>query len=550
MSGKRAALETRDDKYLMRAETQSMIAKTLVAAILAAAGTLFVLLPTSPLNMPSTFPDSGVFLYAGSHILNGEIPYRDVWDHKPPVIFFLDAFGLEIANGSRWGVWLLEALSLSLSVLIGFRLMRDAFGFTPAIASSFLWLLSLVFVIEGGNLTEEYALPLQFGCLWLAYDAEKRGAFAWRSYLIGLLSGLAFFTKQTTIGIGIAFGIYIVLRRLTFHQGPSLLTNLALLFLGGLTAAIPFLAFFVAHNAAVYFWDAAFAYNFFYSGRSELLRSVMNAVLAAFQALSRTGFTTLALLGWGTGLGYLVLYRKTIDKGISFLMSLALIDLPIELLMVSVSGKQYDHYYMTLLPVFAILTGFLAYLLVKGLAHSIPSTRTANLGISLIVLFSFAITEIQPIRDYKALALSLRQVKSEQVVNYIKAHTSDKDYVLMWGAATTVNFFAHRSAPTRFVYQIPLYTEGYANRELIEEFLGDIVRNKPSLIIDTWGKGIGTNNFGITSPQIEKSLEFIQSNYREIDRIGDWVVYGYTRADAFAQVGKLTVRKISSSEKT
>jgi hypothetical protein len=397
----------------------------------------------------------------------------------------------------------------------------------------------LVFVIEGGNLTEEYALPLQFSCFWLAYDAEKRNAFTWRSYLIGLLCGLAFFTKQTTIGIGIAFVLYIALRRWVFNPGPSLLTNLAFLFLGGVTATIPIVIFFAAHNAGFYFWDAAFVYNFFYSGRSELLRSVMNAMLAAFQALSRTGLTTFALLGWGTGLGYVVLNRKTLEKDISFLVSLALIDLPVELLMVSVSGKQYDHYYMTLLPVFAMLTGFLAYILVKGLAHAVPSTRTANLAISFIVLFSFASTEVQPIRDYKGLALSLRQVKSDEVVNYIKEHTSDKDYVLMWGAQTAVNFFAHRSAPTRFVYQIPLYTEGYTNKELVEEFLGDIVRNKPSLIIDTLGKGIVTNNFGITSPQIEKSLEFIQANYRAIDRIGPWVVYGYARADAFAPDEKL-----------
>ncbi len=513
----------------MKTKTLPVFAKAILLATFVATSTLFVLFPSSPLNMPSTYRDSGVFLYVGSHILKGEIPYRDIWDHKPPVIFFLYATGLAIANGSRWGVWLLEALSLSLATLIGFRLMRDAFGFTSAIAGSFLWLLSLVFVIEGGNLTEEYALPLQFGCFYLAYDAEKHGAYSWRSYLIGLLCGLAFFTKQTTIGIGIALVFYITLKGVVFRQRQNLITNLSFLFLGGLTAALPFVAFFVAHNAAYYFWDAAFVYNFFYSNRTELLRSTISAILAGFQALSRTGLTTFALFGWGTGLCYTILNRRTLDRSVVFLVSIALIDLPIELLMVSISGEQYGHYYITLLPVFAILTCFFAYTLITGLAHITPSTRTANLAISFFVLFSFASIQTQPIRDYRALTFSLKKVNSSDVVDYIKEHSNDTDYVLMWGAETAVNFFAHRSSPTRFVYQYPLYTVGYTNKEMVEEFLGDIVRNKPSLIIDTQGKGIVTNNFGITSSQINQSFQFIESNYREIDRIGSWVVYGFMR---------------------
>ncbi len=47
--------------------------------------------------------DSGVFLYAGWQILDGQIPYLDVWDHKPPGILYIDALGLLIGGGSRLG---------------------------------------------------------------------------------------------------------------------------------------------------------------------------------------------------------------------------------------------------------------------------------------------------------------------------------------------------------------------------------------------------------------------------------------------------------------
>ncbi len=57
-------------------------------------------------------------------MLNGEIPYLDVWDHKPPVILLINALGLPIGGGSRWGVWLVELGLLFLAALLGFKLIK------------------------------------------------------------------------------------------------------------------------------------------------------------------------------------------------------------------------------------------------------------------------------------------------------------------------------------------------------------------------------------------------------------------------------------------
>src|SRR6266508_2330841 len=72
--------------------------------------------------------DSSVFLYIGEQILAGQLPYRDIWDHKGPVIYYLNALGLYLAGGSRWGVWALEFLSLFAAAKLGFILMRESFG--------------------------------------------------------------------------------------------------------------------------------------------------------------------------------------------------------------------------------------------------------------------------------------------------------------------------------------------------------------------------------------------------------------------------------------
>jgi hypothetical protein len=81
--------------------------------------TTLVMLPENPANMAWPSRDSGVFLYAGWRILSGELPYRDIWDHKPPLIYYLNALGLVVSGGSRWGVWCIEFILLFTAALLG-----------------------------------------------------------------------------------------------------------------------------------------------------------------------------------------------------------------------------------------------------------------------------------------------------------------------------------------------------------------------------------------------------------------------------------------------
>src|SRR3954449_2554783 len=90
------------------------------------------LIPDSPPFRVVPGRDSGVFLYVASTILGGGIPYRDVWDHKPPAIYYLDALGL-LCGRSIWGVWLIQVLCVCSAVALGYSLMRGAVGNVPAL---------------------------------------------------------------------------------------------------------------------------------------------------------------------------------------------------------------------------------------------------------------------------------------------------------------------------------------------------------------------------------------------------------------------------------
>ena len=52
--------------------------------------------------------DKEIFTYTGWAISKGLVPYRDFFDHKPPLIFFIYFTGLRL--GGPWGLWILNTL--------------------------------------------------------------------------------------------------------------------------------------------------------------------------------------------------------------------------------------------------------------------------------------------------------------------------------------------------------------------------------------------------------------------------------------------------------
>ncbi|MBI5963189.1 MAG: glycosyltransferase family 39 protein [Chloroflexi bacterium] len=485
-------------------------------------GALCVLLPASPLNLPLPYKDSGVFLYMGWRILNGGLPYRDIWDHKPPVIFYINALGLFITNNSRWGVWLLELSSLFFAALIGFQLIKKAFGIFPAIFSLLLWLLSLVPILQGGNFTTEYTLPLQFFALWLVYDSDQPDG--WRFFLIGLTGAIAFFTKQTAVGIWIAIAISLLLRKLTLAQIRQWFRELSLISFGGLTVFIIILIFFGAQGAFPQFWSAAFKYNYFYSSLDEYdMASRLSSATSGLRPLTRAGLLQFSIIGYAIAIGHLLFNKKLTDKFRSLLL-VGLIDLPVELALIGISKNTFPHYYMTLLPVLALLTGFTAWAFVFLISTwKIPNIVKYVAALGLLAVFAQGSFD-----NYMDQLYTYRKFnKKEAVINYIKEATSPDDYVLMWGAETFVNYETLRKSPSRFSYQHPLRREGYVDERLIIEFLDDVIQHRPQLIINTLSP-TPMYDFPIRTAEIDTKISYLQSHYCTAKDIDSWTVYEYS----------------------
>jgi len=488
-------------------------------------GTVVALYPSNPNNVTLPSRDSGVFLYMGWRLLNGDIPYRNVWDHKPPLVYFVDAVGLTLTPHSLWGVWFLQFIFILLTIFLIYKTLDKEFGHIPAATGMIILSTGLLNIIERGNVTEEYALAFQALGIWLFVQAKERGYPLKETFWIGLCGGLAFYFKQTTIGVWIVYALLLGANR--FKQKKYPISDLLSLATGWSIPIVGFAVYFYANGALYDFWEQAFVYNFIYIGKHEGIQRLIPVFIKGFAFLRQGGGLYFALAGLLAGLIYLWLKRKELLKKANLLILFAVINLPIEVLFVLISGRSILHYYLTPLPVMAILSGALIYLLPQVTGKLFPGAATkGNLiaSISLLIIMAF---QLPVALNYSSHMKDLGKNNLAPVIEYVAKNTKEDDRVLVIGAESVVNFLARREAPTRYVYQYPLALLG--RRAMFDEYFNQILDNDPVLIIDTRGRASLTDRLyeplQKRSEIVRDGVKYLGENYEQVAQYEEWFVY-------------------------
>ncbi len=517
-----------------------------------------VLVPLSPAIQHTPTRDSGIFLYVSSRLLDGDALYRQVWDHKPPLVFWINALGLAFSGHSIWGVWVMQFAFLFLTCLLGYALVRRAFGRWPGAVALSAALLTLSYVLHGGNTTEQYALLFQLGAALGFVKAMPRSRpWGWGAFS-GACLALALFTKQSLIAVGMAIGVCLVLEALFTRSGRPLL-NLVAIGLGAAAVTGLILGYFAWQHSLGLFWDAAFVYNQAYTnlGLLERLKAVLDeleyiATVPGFVVTLAAGLAGAGLLGLyhsrrlagllrsrgvaqaglalglalvvgsvggelvfsGAQIGFGLLQIAAIVFGVILivlaglqlrgawlsaglerlaafspslapealrLLSLAVLWLPLEMILISLSARNFVHYYISLFPLVVILLAFTVYALYHWIVPRSPSGRAVAFACALGLWLAVG---LDPAVDLTAQFKPNEDAQISETVRYVEANTRPDDRVLLWGAEPLVNFLSGRRSPSRFVHQGPFYMAGYTTPALAGELLTELEQNRPALIID------------------------------------------------------------------
>ena len=499
-----------------------------IVMLLALALNLFVELPGR---------DSSAYIYVGKGILEGEIPYLDRWDHKGPLLYVVNSLGLMLSD--VWGIWLVEVIFLISWVWIAFALSKDNFGLVPALFSLAV-LLSYFVLIDTANSPGTYALTLKFISLYLFVRVERGEGGPWFPLAIGALSAFTFFLLPSLIGLYIAIGLYWTIRN------ENALDRILLAIAGALPVFLLVIGVFAAVGGLYAMWDALIVYNFAYTNVpfTEKLESVLGESL-------RKSFLLLPLIGaWCIGICYFSFVKRARQERFAGMLKLGLILLPIEIVLISLSGRGYIQYYLSLLPIAMILMSFVALSIhrIMGRLNYMPRHVPSFTFLLGIIFFGAASMYLFTVAGAGYLTKIPEKYTREggvmhgnhlRVVDLIREETDPQDTILVYGGGETrLHLFSGRDAPTRFFYQYPLVTPGYARPEIFDEFIWDVQTGKPALIIDTQ-KGrippldisareewkISSHRYVYLPDEFRPFIEFVNNNYQLMTQLDGYTIY-------------------------
>lgn len=466
--------------------------------------------------------DAAVFTAVAERLRAGDLPYVDAWDHKPPLIYVVNA-AVQWASSWWLGPWLPiwaisaviagAAAAVIAAVLheIGIRGRWAVLGGMVAAA-----LMSLYVVSLGGGLSEPMATLALALVLRSVCDAQHP-----RAFIGGVLAGLATLASFLA-GPGVAaLGLYVLLRHgwhaVGRYTGGAVAVLMVAVTVGYAAGALP-----AAYDALVTYGGAYRAANLAWEGNYMHAEAAVIALALAWVAipaavgvlrwLGRRGDAHQRHLGW------------------TFLVWMTLtVVIPVYL------GRFETHYVAPLaIPLSVLATA--------GAADVVRRRRRSRVAFALIAtawLVTLGISTTISVLNTMQLgaAVDAETRRTHLVANYVAEHSSPGERIWVWGNEPQLYYLAAREPASRFLYLLPLTTPGYATPALIREVLAEWSPNPPEIIIDAGSFAPGTPGdppLLIERPVVGdgRSLDilqplrsFVASRYDLLATVDGWPVY-------------------------
>ena len=232
---------------------------TLVLAV--AAITLFS--RSSPLYAFNIWCDPHCFFTVGKGVLDDVVPYRDLYEQKGPLLYFLHAGAALVSYDTFTGVWLLEVAAAWGFLYFSHLTMRLLGGSGAGRLAVLAVVVYCSPCFSYGDSAEELCLPVLAGTLWVAVRAvmEERRVPLWQWLAVGAGAAAVLWIKYTMLGFYVGWGLFMAVLMWRRHRVKGLLLRVVIAAVGMLLVTIPVIAYFEAHGAVGDLVEAYFTNN-------------------------------------------------------------------------------------------------------------------------------------------------------------------------------------------------------------------------------------------------------------------------------------------------
>lgn len=517
---KKTILSSKNKKYL---EAGLMVLIVFVLSIL----TLSAANPSS--NPPGR--DGGFFLYAGKAIRSGSKLYIDIWDSKGPLIFWINALGVG-SDYSRWGLFFIELSFLASALFIAYWIIKRQYGFLPALGTIVMGSYFLKFVIGTGNFTEEYSILFT----WLAIAAfafyiNNPKRIFWPFFIIGVTVVLNFLLRANNIGtqaVVILVALYYVFNK---QKGAEFWKALSYLIIGALTVAIPTSLYFIINGNFKAMIDASILYNFAYSTSRD--SSFSNSLGPAINIFNNWFYVFIIMWLFAAKKIILGLKLKDFDP----FVFLTVFAFPIEILMSSISGRGFGHYFICWIPVIMLLVAHgLSIIQSEAIKTSFRQkceTKYAAfiLGLLLFVAIASSFDMVYSTANFLAANLIPPNTNfdyQDSVSKVVNNLTNESDKVLVFGGQAGINIMAQRDSIKGALF-FPGINDSEIGLAVQDKFFENLQEERPLIILD--GHRYLSQQIPAIDPMERQNQRFVVEFSQNVEEVLDWINTHYERFD-------------------
>ncbi len=419
---------------------------------------LSLLSPLSPLFHRICGTDSYVFQYGGMAIKNGLIPYKNFFDHKGILIYIINYIGIIINN--KYGIWIIELLFIFISLLYAKKI--TSLYTKNKIVNVFIVICAFSFYavfFEGGNLVEEYAVPFIMISSYIFIDYLKNEKINnFRVVLLGILFSLVCMLRINMIAIWPIFIIAVMYKLIKEKKLKELFKYIVLFIVGMIIVCLPILIYLIKNKAFKDFIEQYIIFNFKYSNVT------MSEKYTSFKFFATNAIFNVSLLS-------VILNLKNKTKNIAFANFITLI---CNIILMSISGRQYVHYEIINIP---ILVNSIS-ILCEALKYK-ENEMLAKILISISIVY-ILIPNMYAYIDNLLILKNMDNTQENRIVDIIKSNTEEKDKISVYGNSDYVYVLSNRLSNSKYSYQFPISN---IDGKIFDEYINSLEKESPKVVV-------------------------------------------------------------------
>jgi Dolichyl-phosphate-mannose-protein mannosyltransferase len=506
--------------------------------------------------------DQATYCVIAESLLKGKHLYRDLWDNKPPGIFYLYVPIVKLFGRAMWLVGAVDLVCVIAAALATFffcaRYLGPQAGAVAAVLYAY-WHNRKGYI--NAAQPEVFLVLSVFAAFFLLAREGHRPK--WRSFAAGPALGAAFWIKYNALAFLplLVFLPYLDTSRLGLHSprlGLTLpwrvwLARTAVL-LGGVVVTFAGVLAGFRLSAA---WPAMKEVQFQVLPRYGAM-VVERTPHYLFWALRQVNFNLGTWPEAGVPLALLIAWRcRDFHRAVPILIAAA------SGFLVTASQARFNAYsFETFFPFLAMLWAYVAVQIFQGFRalsrrFACAGWATARVGVWLVFInclyFPLPAPAMRQVERYQGLekwrrnpeesygsywwSLGIEHLGGEfQVVHYLKDHAAPGDEVYVWGTAPLIYFLSGRECPSRFVSNLALVSDWAPaawRRELVETLETKrprfIIVERRDAIPAVSGTTLDSQEYLVRYPALARLL---RHQYRRVKVFRNFTVYARLHASA------------------